>query len=509
MITSDHVRLTQEYINDNNGILNALSKASAQYIYKVIEKHTTSKRFVNSKQLHRTIVHKNCHLDEYFAELLFRSILPPYQKDLEIKEHTLISKKNDTFAKMSWPNAVVFGIGAVDAGGATALQIFDEHSSDGTRVKLSCSQLVADEFLPKIPRSIQIVLDEVNRSDAYRGAHQYNLKNIITTMHGTLFAVHYDEVNKTRIFKYLTENWKRAIVDVCLAAMIYAYENSIYSEPSKSQNLRLKTEIEKSTWRQLNYFITNTLLRSDENFDVVKKTLIYHFKVDNHTTIDNAIWKDSEDHEISKQILIIHLISYAIEKCWGERICRFVMMHIWQCIFQQQILFSEITHKIIDLPNETVVNTRFGSIKRIFVKSSFLPEKRPEDRRIRNFNSDAPLWIYDVSVTKPGYHNVATALKAVINGNYEQKGNNGFGLFLLHDKTINAKMINTGSTIPRNIWEKISDAITNAESDRWFQLKDASDAYADFIINRNSAHQEHLPTNKIDSDFLINIVKSL
>lgn len=512
-ISADHIKIDSNYIQEKGGILNALSSASAQYIYKVIEKHSGKdciNRFDNEKikKLRRSIIHKNAHLDEYFAELIFRAILPPYLKDLEIKEHTLISKENDTFAKISWPNSVVFGIGSEEAGGAEALQIFNEHSSDGSRLKPSCSQLVAEEFFKKIPESIQVILDDVNMSDSGRGAHQYNLKNIISHIHDTLFTVGYDEYKNIEITKYLTENWKRAIINACIVAMIYAYENRIYSN-SELDN-KLKINLERVAKQSLDYFLEKTLLQKVETFNKIKGTLLYHFRVGNHDSIDRAIWKDEDDNEISKQILIIHRICFALHKCWGEEISLFVMMHIWQTVFQQQIMFKEIIDEITDLPSDQVIKTRFGSVKKIIVeKPNFQPKQRANDRRRRTFYKDSPLWIFDISLSIPDYYNVATAFKYLINNDYTGKGNNGFGLFLLHDKTINSKLINTGMTLPYTIWKMLSDKVCETEPDRWFQLIDKDGNYADFILNRNKAHQEHLPSTKINIEFIKNIIIQL
>ena len=513
IISANQIKIDLNYLHEKGGILNALSSASAQYIYKVIEKHTKKedrKWFDNEKieKLRRGIIHKNAHLDEYCAELLFRAILPPHLKDLEIKEHTLFSKEDDTFAKISWPNAVVFGIGGKEAGGAKALQIFDEHNADGTRVKLSCSQLIAEEFLKQIPESLQIVLDEVNIADSGTGGHQYNLKNIIPSMHDTLFTVGYDDNYNTEITKYLTENWKRAIINACIAAMIYVYENRIHKISDMDD--RLKEEIEKITKKSLDYFLSNSFLVKNETLEKVKGTILHHFRVGNHDTIDKAIWKDENGNEIRKQILIIHRMCHALEKSWGSKICLFVMMHIWQCLFHQQIMFREIQDDIKELPNEQSIKTKFGSVRKIQIDMpGFVPEQAEKDKRKRTFKENSPLWLFDINVTSPEYFNTATAFKALLNSDYGQKGNNGFGLFLLHDKILNSKIVNTGSTIPYNVWVKISDTILNAEPDRWFQLIGRNDKYADFVMNRTKSHQEHLPSTKIDIEFIKNIIIQL
>ena len=98
-------------------------------------------------------------------------------------------------------------------------------------------------------------------------------------------------------------------------------------------------------------------------------------------------------------------------------------------------------------------------------------------------------------------------IKAIINAEYSSKGNNGFGLLILHDKTINSKIINNGPTVPRRVWQNLSNKVTDTESECWFQLKNTEGKYADFILNRNKAHQEHLPSELINNDFIVDTVK--
>ena len=184
-------------------------------------------------------------------------------------------------------------------------------------------------------------------------------------------------------------------------------------------------------------------------------------------------------------------------------------MHVWQCLFHQQIMFREIQDEIKDLPNEQLIKTKFGSTRKIEIYGPlFRPEQSEKDKRKRTLKENSPLWLFEVNVSDPEYFNTATAFKALINNDYEQKGNNGFGLFLLHDKTINSKVVNTGPTIPYSVWKKISDTIAETEPDRWFQLIGSDGSYADFVINRNKAHQEHLPSIKIDIEFLRNVIQN-
>jgi hypothetical protein len=186
------------------------------------------------------------------------------------------------------------------------------------------------------------------------------------------------------------------------------------------------------------------------------------------------------------------------------------MMHIWQALFQQQISFEELKDEIITITeSEQKGNTKFGYVEKVIITGLNLEPEQNLKGRKRTFNLNSPLWVYDVIVTNPYYTNVAAAIKSIINSEYSEKGNNGFGILLLHDKTINSKIINNGQTFPNDLWVKLSDKIIETEPECWFQLKNAEGGYADFILNRNKAHQEYLPSNLVNKDFLINAINEL
>lgn len=513
-INLSYINLDKDYVDGCGGILNAIITASAQYMYKVIERHCDKndiKRYDSKKinNLRHLVIHANAHLDEYFAELLFRALLPPYLKDIELKEHIIVSKYNDILSRIIWPNSVVFGIDSDDSGGALPLSCYDEHMSDGNRVKLSCSQMVAEEFLKVVPYSIKVVLDEVNYSDANRGAHEYNLKNIITSIHNTLFYVGYDSYKEKEITKYLTQNWKRAIIDACVVSVIYAYENKIFIGDELNENT--SAFVARSVYLSLQYYISNSTLKYNTRFEKIKKSMLYRFRNGGLDLEEKAIWMDIDGSKVSHQILIINRICFALERCWGYDIAKFVMMHIWQEIFQGQMIFDEIYDAVRILPENELRKTIFGSVKKIhIINPGFLPEiKKNDARKKRVINNQKPLWIIELNITDPLYYVASKVFKYLINSDYCNMGNNGFALFLMHDKNINSKVLNVGATVPYNVWKKISDTIVNQEPERWYQLKDSMGLYADYIINRNKAHQYQLPTEKVDIEYIKELIESI
>lgn len=499
----NNITIDKKYIEQKHGILNALCFASGEYISKVLKKHGDQKvkRFSSKDlgNLQRVIVHKHPHLDEYFAELLFRSILPYNLKDIELVEHTLMSIDNDPLSQITWPNAVIFGFNNQESGGSRAIEYFDEHEEDGSRRTPSCGQIVADRYLfNPLPKSIQTILDEVNQIDSIGRAHSYNIANLIKKIHDTPYIVGYNDIEEKFTSKYLTENWKRAIVDACITAMIYVYENKLLSyRISKDEEDKLNSYASNS----IETFLKNTLLSDyEKDFYKTKAKIRQNFKPGNKTLLKTKSWlKEGENIE---QNLVIHKLCYALERCWGHSIATFVMSHLWQAEFQFQISFGHIQEEIKKLHYpETETISNFGSIQILEIETpDIAPFQKESDRVKKHFKENQPIRIIYGSLSNPKYSNLATVLKNIVSKKYQ-----GYGLILLKDKMLNITMVSAGSTVPYKFWKFISDSIIEEEPNRWFQLI-AKGEYASFILNRTQSHQEDLPTEIVDLDFLKTLV---
>ena len=533
-ITSREIYITSDYIKEKGGILNTLTYVSATYIYKVFESFDKDsiKKFSDEKlkKIKRTIIHKDPHLDEYFAELLFRAILPPSLKDIEVMEHVLISKEEDSLAQISFIKGVVFGISSQETGGAVPLQIFDEHNKDGDRIAPSSSQLVIDDFFGnQIPSSIKKVLDEVNFSDAYSGAHQYHIKNIFFAMNEVFLLIGKDDIENKFVYKQLTENWKRALVNACITAFVYSYQNNYLLGFPNTWADDFKSKIELVARKSLERYLSKTYLTADRTqaYENVKNRILGHFNVwtkDNefnkkgvrnryfHETINGSFWRDKKTNEkIESQCLTIQPLCYALQKCWGNDIGDFIMSHIWQSIFQLQVAFEKIKSQITSLENfkqqdgmADYLEMDFGKIRRIDLKAvKFLPEKNKKDENFKDFETIEYFQIYEAVITNPYYSNVKQILSNILN-----EKNAGFGLIFIHNKIINSKAINKGSSVPYSIWKRLSDTIASIEPDCWFQLQPDGE-YADFILNRTPSHQDILPSNLVDIELLHQIINQL
>jgi hypothetical protein len=508
-IYPDKVFLDQTYIDEKGGVLNALTYASAQYIRTVLKKHigeANLKRFSQPSKLKRTIIHKNAHLDEYFGELLFRAVLPYHLMDIEVSEHVLMSKEDDTYAKISWTNGVVFGIGADKAGGAKPLAFYDEHNADGTRTKPSCSQLVAEEYLGnKIPWSIQKVLDEVNLNDTNKGAHQFHFAHVIKEIHDILLFVGKDEINQSIVTKYLNENWKRGLIDAALSSMIFVYENKL------EQNLlRNANEVLRVTKNSFNYFLKHNLFKFESFYNETVE--YYEDKILNINPIVTAKWKvnlkgeELARKERSDQILIVQRVCYSLNACWGNQFENFVMMHIWYVLFQRQMNFYSVQKELELLKSDSIISGEFGSVNKYEVNNNIIKPQASGQRT--SFKEDSNILLLVVELTNPAFYNITKPVQNFINNDYELGGNNGFGLFMVHDKIVNSLYINSGATFPKDVFNKIANEIYRREPDKWFLFRPQG-GDVEFVLNRTKGHQEQLPTNLIDTNFIIETLKGL
>jgi hypothetical protein len=102
------LQLSKSEIASAGGLLATLALRSAQYIGSLAKGATTS---ASGAGIRRHIVHTDPHLDEYFAELLFRSCMGSSAWQSEFVEQSIFSKDNDFGAQQLWPDSAIFGIG--------------------------------------------------------------------------------------------------------------------------------------------------------------------------------------------------------------------------------------------------------------------------------------------------------------------------------------------------------------------------------------------------------------
>lgn len=484
------INITKTDIDDYGGLLAALSYKSVDYIKSII---SVSKPFGKiEKSLVRNIVHTNPHLDEYFAELMFRSSLSRNKKNIEFIEQSIFSKENDLGCKQLWPQASVFGIGRDVSPDVAPLFLFDEHIVSG-KMASSCSELVI-KYLEynnevTISDSLKKILNEINIIDEYGNAHPQHLGNIIKTIHEVKFLFSKGQSKKDDVRDFLSCIWKKALINACIVAVIYCLENNIdlISDPASK-----KDYLQKS----LNEYVDRSLHRSHPNFEDARQKIASNYG-NQQGVFDEAVLRKAGKELITDntgnsipQLLILSRICFACYNCWGEKITHMIMPHFWETEFQNQINFETLYKEMdkIFANNKSVDQmTQLGIIRREILFDITLDIKKEifdqHTHQKRDIWKKSHLWVINI---RPN-GNVFNAHKAALN--YINKNNNGLGIVLTEDTYIGSKTLFRGKSVPVENWKKIISLIKSIEPECWYDPSRDPNQPAQFIINGGKARQ--------------------
>jgi hypothetical protein len=497
------IPITKTDIDDYGGLLAALSYKSADYIKTCI---SASKPYVeNEKLLVRNIVHTNPHLDEYFAELMFRSSLSKNKTNIDFIEQSIFSKENDLGCKQLWPQASVFGIGRDVSQDVAPLFLFDEHVVSG-KIASSCSELVIKylEYNNKItiPDSLQMILNEINIIDEFGNAHPQHLGNIIKTIHKVKFLFSKGQSKKDDVRDFLSYTWKRALINACIVAVIYCLENNIdlISDPASK-----KDYLQKS----LNEYVDKSLHRSHPNFEDARQLIASNYgnqqRVFNEAVLKarNKLITDNIGNSIP-QLLILSRICFACYNCWGENITHMIMTHFWETEFQNQINFRTLYKEMDKLfvNNKSVDQMiQLGIIRRnilfVDIKKEFFDRSTQQKRYI---GVKSQLWVINIRPNVDVFNPHRVAL------NYINKNNNGLGIVLIEDTYIGSKTLFKGQSFPVENWNNLISILKSIEPACWYDPSPDPNQPAPFIINGGEARQ-YVLLSGMDIDALCMLIQ--
>ena len=490
---------------ESGGLLSAISMKSAQYIRGLIPRTNLAGI---ERLLGRHIVHTDPHLDEYFAELIFRSCLPSQSFNIEYIEESLFSVNNDFGAQQLWPQAVIFGIGSTVSYGVTPLLLFDEHVLGKGKTSASCSEVVIDYLentaQSSFPASIRTVLNEVNIIDEFGNAHPQHLGNVIKTLHNVYFLFSKGPTPKDDVRDFLSFAWKRSLIDCCIASIIYCLENSIDligDPPSKKEALQ----------KSLNEYITNSLHKSHPHFERARQTIASNYG-NQKGVFDEALLRgagkkvltDNSGNNIP-QLLILSRICFACYACWGEKITNMIMMHFWETEFQKQINFLTLTEELDRaFRGRKNVNKRtsLGVIRRDILKTLEI-EKEIIDKYTHQkkfIKYQAHLWVLNICPRGDVFNAHQAAL------NYINKNNHGCGLILIEDSSLGTKTLFRTKAIPNEKWSHLINMIKSIEPNCWYDPSTDPNRPAPFVNNGNKAHQ-YVQRSGLDLTALCDLAK--
>ncbi|MBU2546713.1 MAG: hypothetical protein KKE46_06250 [Gammaproteobacteria bacterium] len=501
------IQINQNDIQLAGGLLSALSAKCAEYLHSLLPTVNLSGI---EKLLKRHIVHTDPHLDEYFAELFFRSCLPSAGTDIEFIEESLYSEKDDFGAQHLWPEAVVFGIGRTVSSRVQPLLLFDEHIPGKGKTLSSCSTVVADYIQgaskATLPDSIQTALREVSAIDEFGNAHPQHLGNIIKTLHNVHFLFEKGATSKDDVRDLLDYTWKRALIDACIVAVIYALENKIdlLGDPSAK-----KDTLQKS----LKHYIANSFHKTHPNFENAGHTITSNYGNQNEV-FNKAILKDNNGKILTDssgnqipQLLILSRICYACYSAWGDNLANMIMVHFWEIEFQNQLNFRTLTEELdkVFLTRKSVdERTALGVVRCEILQSIEIQEEIFDKytHQKRTINRQVPLWILNL-VPRGDVFNANRPCLNYINSN-----NHGCGLLLLEDSILGTKALFKANSTPYDKWERLVETIRSIEPNCWYDPSKDPNRVANFINNGNKANQ-YVQRSALDLYSLCKLAKNI
>ncbi len=456
------LRVTNHDVDRTGGLLAAISDVSATALRELAEAHTRQLEADRVSNIARLIVHKAPHLDEYLAELLFRSALPTNVRT-EFLEAVVYSTE-DRLAEDLWPSAAVFGIGHNIAAGSRALFLFDEHVPQGeTRLDPSCTELVVKLCFTSLPPALDTIVAEVNQIDSRGGADSLHLNNLLKTAHLTLYEL--GMAGSVRRTTKLTAAWKRAVVSALVTSVVLAIRSNDLD--------RVREQGAKRARRQLDRFATSTTYRTHAHFEAVVQKL------------RSGIGKPSG------QILTLPILASAAEEVWGEEMAFFLTSHLWESEILKDIHFRQV-RELLDAHciASDVGNRRLRVPSRIDLPDFavlVLPVKGRRFKSVSVGQQNRPGSILrDLVIISCRHGSIPLQPNKAI-GQFLSELHDGVGVMLIHNTAESNKVIFRGRGLRREYWSALVEEIQRREAGLWMTPAPT----ADFVINGNQAHREH------------------
>lgn len=500
--------ITQSEISNAGGVLAALADKSTEAVRRILTPHFARPDPALVDRLQRIIVHTDPHLDEYFAELIFRACLPQEKWQCEFLEQAIFSATNDLGCQHLWPSAAVFGIGSTAAAGIMPIFLFDEHVAGQAKIAASCSQIVADKMLASVPTSVATVLREVNTIDEFGGGHPQNLGNLIKTLHEVRFWFGKDASDDSDYRDQLSPEWKRAIVDACLAAVLVCLHEGVDldSDPA-GKRASLSSSLEN--------YVAHSIHVDQPRFNEAVQRMQSVFG-DQARVFKDALLRDrtgplkDASNAAIPQLLLFSKICFAVEYCWGERWRDLIATHFWEGELQKQLNFYAVESAISGLFADGKMRavTPVGVFTR-----TVLPEIQVEilskGPRTQTVKKKCRVWVIGI-MPAPG---VLQAVAAATN--YLNRNNDGCGLILLRNTAGGTSALFKGSSLPSDRWRVLVDEIVSKEGKAdpssvpmgcWHVIYDSQGGMAPFVLNGNKAHQ-YVPRSGLDANVLSELVR--
>ena len=454
----------------------------------------------------RILTHADPHTDEYMAMMIIRAALPDYKKLLPLEETYLSDAKDDTRAKLTWPNSILLGFGGSQNGGAQAGILFDEHESEetaGSVKESSATMLVKNKLLKgNLSAPLFHILREVDHLDANGGAASQNLHIYIKRYHSLDLFSGYDKDGNV-INDRMDSVWKEASISACIISLIMAETDGLFFTSKSYWDQHIKDDVIQS----LEFYKKHSSLKDDPEFlhvfnallkdctvkfpgNVAKNELyLLTVKTKNGTRTPLT---DKKGNKL-RQIMLIPYIASLCKTYWGEKLANIIMFPFWESQVQQNITFTkckrELERIIVEANGRPVINvgSPIGQVSILYANYSIECEIKGTDNRIKR--QKCPVVLIDVSSPIAVRNAMTNVLK-------EKFNNVGYVLYRNLDKNNPAVVLSKGQNIPVKEWEAVVNELLrrdgSADSRKrvgaWHKVTDRHDLLETYILNGNSAH---------------------
>lgn len=494
------LKITANDIKKRGGLLGAISYASTSAVRELLGNCTPTIP-KNLKYVQQILTHKNPHLDEYMAMLLFKAALPESYWMMPLDEVVLQSASHDQKAMNEWPQSAVFGMGAVHSGGARAALYYDEHPKPGQKKKEnSATNLTWWLLFGRQQKPIEFVkvLGEVDHIDCNANAHSKHLANYIKQMHDNSFALGRHEYHI--IADMLTPRWKQTVIEACLAALLVALKENrgftsfdYWGKPAEDS---------------LEHYRRHTLLKDNPDFlacweQLKKHVLGYKMHFLEITKEDGTKEKKvNKNNKPIPQLITVPYLAGICQDVWGPEIGQLLMVHLWETRILTNMDYvkalKEISNTIGSGDSEKDCQTSIGRIT--FRKGKKMIVDAHGQKR-------SP-WVIEVKLN-PDINNA----KAI--GSFIENNNAGVGYcFLKYARTGTAALYKCNG-IQREKWGTLIKLLVGREGNSdetppgcWHVTTNERGNAAPFLLNGNPAHR-YTPRTDLTADLLAEFIDSI
>jgi len=480
------LKISSDQVKASGGFLAALAEESAAFAAQLIESRPSTD---NADRPAKIIVHKEPHLDEYFAAFFFRCTQSSEDRSIPFVERGLHWDVDRT-AEAEWPYSAVFGFGAGRAVSDSALYHFDEHLPEGGRKEDSCTDIVFNECLANWAECVDVIRDEVSAIDTSGGAHSLHLHNLLKSVHLTQFFHGHSHAGKPLSGK-IVAHWKRAIVEALLTSILYCDINGI-DYTSKKQSVPY-IEYILSELSEAEPFVGNPALKRQLE-DLSGKLNPGYFKSNVKISING---------KEKPQLLVLPSLIAASYHAWGPEICQFLISHL----VEAQARSNSVYNKTLDLARKCWSEEKFPkeaaegtlSLRMVTCFETRALGVQRANHWDKNYNKRFRPKPILISIIHCRYTDATPQPHKGLQ-RFLSEDLHGVGLLLLEHVKEGRKAIFKGNAIKKEQWLAIVRRLQLEEPQLWYLVNEN----ASFILNGNAAHP--IPMSKLSARSLAKLI---